>query len=62
MEIRGLLRSDSYFSFVIVFRLITPYASTMKIASTANPTGYSGMGAAVTVRGSLRLGGEAEPP
>ncbi len=33
----------SYFCFVAVFLLITPYAIIMKIASIAKPTGYSGM-------------------
>ena len=35
---------------MMVFRLTTPYASTMKIARTANPTGYSGMTVVVTVK------------
>ena len=38
-----------------VFRLITPYAIIMKIASIANPNGYSGIGVELTVKGSQEL-------
>lgn len=39
----------SYFCFVAVFRLITPYSIIMKIASIAKPNGYSGMGGVAVV-------------
>jgi hypothetical protein len=39
----------SYFCFATVLRLITPYASIMKIASNGNPNGYSGIGGAAGI-------------